>query len=80
MSEATCKVIDVYYRWKDEGNDTDEYGVYSASIAVGEVPVEVIEYPSFDDGIFFYAKNDAEVEALYNEDNGQDFVLLKESK
>jgi hypothetical protein len=80
MSEATYKVVDVYYRWKDEIADSDKYGVYSASIAVGEVPTEVIEYPSFDDGIFFYAKDDAEVEALYEEDNGQDFVLLKESE
>ena len=78
MSEATYKVIEVFYRWKDQDNDTNKYSVFSASIAVGEVPIEVIGYPSFDGGIFFYAKDDTEVEALYNKDNGQDFILVKE--
>jgi hypothetical protein len=49
-----------------------------ARIAIGFVPVELQNDPSFDEDIFYYCASEDEFARLFNEDNSEDFYLIKE--
>jgi hypothetical protein len=78
-------VVAIHYLWKDDANKE----VFSGHISVN-TPAMVeealanpeheahAEWSRWDESIFFYADNQAELEALYNDNNGEDFILVKE--
>lgn len=84
--KETFTVLPVHYMWKDDSNKE----VFSGHISVNTPSIvqEAIDNPDheaheewsrWDDYIFFYADNLAELEALYNDNNGEDFILVKEN-
>lgn len=62
MGIKECKI-----RWKDDG---DEWIVWIYTD-------DPILHPVDDDEIFFYCKDEEELEDLMREDNGQNFVVVE---
>lgn len=71
MTDNTYELREITYYWNDEP-DT----LLGATIAVGEVSDELKDDPSFDDNVFFYVDNEAELQALTNTNNGEDFTIV----
>jgi hypothetical protein len=72
MTEPTYEIRRVAFKFHDTPNSR---GV--ANIAIGFVPLELQEDPSFDEDIFYYCANEDEFARLFNEDT-EDFYLIKE--
>lgn len=71
MSNNTYELREIAYYWNDEPDV-----LHHATIAVGEVPEELMDDSSFDDGIFYYVDNEAELLELANTNNGGDFTIV----
>lgn len=54
-------------RFKDDGKEMN------VKIAVGEIPF------TRDDMIFFHAKTEEDFNILFNDDNGEDFVIVRDN-
>lgn len=65
----TAKYAICSIRWKETGEIGDGY--------VFKLSLDLIE--DEDEKIFYYCKNPINLEYLTDEDNGEDFVVLKDS-
>lgn len=59
--------------------DTPQHRSY-VTIAVGNVPEELMYDPEFDDSVFYYCFNEEEFEQLFDPMNDSDFFLIKEEE
>jgi hypothetical protein len=68
MSEP--RVVEVQYKYHDDPQ------VYEGIIGVG-IPTDLQEDPEFDDRVFYYVDTEAELEDLYDTNEG-DFSLVRD--
>lgn len=81
-SPDNVPVYPVYYYWKDEPEQI--YGGIIAKITFAQqIMLDLVAdqdadpaWIDFDESIFFYITEDEELEDLYHQDNGKDFVLV----
>ena len=69
-SEDITKYAICSIRWKDDGVIEDGY-VFKLSLD--------LENEEEDERVFYYCNDPVDIEYLTQEDNGEDFVILKDS-
>jgi hypothetical protein len=74
MSVNTFEFIDALVKWDNEPADAEPFAV---TIAIGRYDLDYDH--AHDERVFFYVADREELESLYQPNNGNDFVLVKEN-